>query len=94
MSTRPHEEFCSVISQAHPLGKVVRRLLSKNTLERLQKQYPVGCWVELLQMEEAAAPPIGTKGTATGIDSTGSIMVDWDNDSDLNVLYGIDRVRK
>lgn len=25
---------------------------------------------------------------------SGSIMVDWDNDSGLNVLYGIDCVRK
>lgn len=69
-------------------------MLSKDTLERLRKQYPVGCRVELLQMEDAAAPPIGTKGTVTGIDSTGSIMVDWDNGSGLNVLFGIDRVRK
>ena len=30
----------------------------------------------------------------TGIDDTSSIMVDWDNGSGLNCLYGIDRVRK
>ena len=63
-------------------------------LTRLQRQYPVGCRVELLEMNDTAAPPIGTLGTVTGIDSTGSIMVDWDNGSGLNVLYGIDRVKK
>ena len=45
-------------------------------------------------MSDAFAPPIRMLRTGTGIDSTGSIMVDWDNSSGLNVLYGIDRVRK
>lgn len=45
-------------------------------------------------MEDEYAPPRGTLGTVTGIDSTGSLLVDWDNGSGLNVLYGIDRVRK
>lgn len=67
---------------------------NKDILKRLRQQYPVGCRVELLQMDDAAAPPPGTLGTVTGIDSTGSILVDWDNGSGLNVLYGIDRVRK
>ena len=67
---------------------------NKDILKRLRQQYPVGCRVELLQMDDAVAPPPGTLGTVTGIDSTGSILVDWDNGSGLNVLYGIDRVRK
>ena len=32
--------------------------------------------------------------TADFIDDTGSLMVNWDNGSGLNVIYGIDRVRK
>ena len=44
-------------------------------------------------MEDTQAPPIGTKGTVIGIDDTGSLMVHWDNVSELNVLYGIDRCR-
>ena len=73
---------------------MVRRMLNKDILERLRQEYPVGCRVELLQMDDVTAPPVGTMGTVTGIDDTGSIMVDWDNGSGLNVLYGIDRVRK
>lgn len=56
-------------------------------------QYTPGTRVELLQMEDTQAPPIGTKGTVIGIDDTGSLMVHWDNGSELNVLYGIDRCR-
>lgn len=50
--------------------------------------------VELVQMDDIQAPPIGTKGTVEGIDDTGSIMVRWDNGSGLNVVYGVDICRK
>ena len=59
----------------------------------LRSQYTPGKRVELLQMEDIQAPPVGTKGTVIGIDDTGSLMVRWDNGSSLNVLYGIDRCR-
>ena len=45
-------------------------------------------------MDDQQAPPIGTCGTVTGIDDTGSIMVAWDNGGSLNILYGIDRCQK
>lgn len=57
-------------------------------------QYPVGCRVELVRMDDVQAPPIGTKGTVYGVDDTGSILVNWDNGSGLNVVYGIDSCRK
>nr|WP_302595252.1 DUF4314 domain-containing protein [uncultured Dialister sp.] len=44
-----------------------------------------------MQMDDAQAPPIGTKGTVVGVDDTGSLLVHWDNGSTLTVLYGIDR---
>ncbi len=69
-------------------------MLSEKNLNSLCERFPVGCRVELLQMEDEYAPPRGTLGTVTGIDSTGSLLIDWDNGSALNVLYGIDRVRK
>lgn len=70
------------------------RFPSKEIVEQVRRQYPVGTRVELLHMDDVQAPPIGTKGTVTGVDDTGSLMVDWDNGSGLNVIYGIDRVRK
>ena len=60
----------------------------------MRKQYPSGSRVELLKMDDVQAPPIGTKGTVLCVDDTGSIMVDWDNGSGLNVIYGVDEVRK
>ena len=70
------------------------RFPSRQIVESLRKQYPAGTRVELLQMEDMQAPPIGTKGTVTGVDDTGSLMVAWDNGSGLNVIYGEDIVRK
>lgn len=70
------------------------KLIKPDELEALRSQYPTGTRVELLQMDDVQAPPIGTKGIVTGVDNTGSLMVSWDNGSGLNVIYGIDRVRK
>ncbi len=70
------------------------RFISKSELEMLRKTYPSGTRVELVQMDDVQAPPIGTRGTVTGVDDTGSLMVHWDNGSGLNVIYGEDIVRK
>lgn len=67
---------------------------SREIVERVRRQYPVGTRVELVQMDDMQAPPIGTKGTVTGVDDTASLLVAWDNGSHLNVIYGEDAVRK
>ena len=51
------------------------RMITKEQLEALRSRYPAGTRVELLQMDDVQAPPIGTKGTVTGVDDTGSLMV-------------------
>jgi len=68
-------------------------MISPAALHALRSQFTSGSRVELLQMEDTQAPPVGTKGTVIGVDDTGSLMVRWDNGSGLNVLYGIDRCR-
>lgn len=68
--------------------------MRKETLEALRKEYPVGSRVELVRMDDAQAPPIGTKGTVKGVDDIGSIMVAWDTGSSLSVVYGVDAVKK
>jgi uncharacterized protein YodC (DUF2158 family) len=45
-------------------------------------------------MDDVQAPPIGTRGIVTGVDDTGSLLVKWNNGSSLNVIYGVDIVRK
>jgi len=67
---------------------------SRETVERISKQYPVGCRVELLRMDDPQAPPIGTKGTVRYVDDIGSLGVAWDNGSSLQVVYGGDLCRK
>ncbi len=70
------------------------RFPSKETVERIRNEYPVGSRVELVRMDDPQAPPIGTKGTVRGVDDIGSIMVAWDNGSGLSVAYGEDSCRK
>lgn len=70
------------------------KILNKKTVENVRRQYPVGSRVELVKMDDPQAPPIGTKGTVRGVDDTGSILVNWDNGGGLNVLFGVDVVRK
>lgn len=67
---------------------------NKAVAEHIRSQYPAGTRVELVQMDDAQAPPVGTLGTVWGVDDTGSIMVHWDNGSGLNVAYGVDVCRK
>ena len=70
------------------------RFPSKETVERIREEYPVGTRVELVQMDDPQAPPVGTKGTVRGVDDIGSIMVAWDNGCGLSVAYGEDICRR
>ncbi len=66
----------------------------REIVEKVRKEYPEGCRVELVRMDDVQAPPIGTRGTVEGVDDTASIMVAWDNGSHLHVVYGEDACRK
>lgn len=68
--------------------------IRRERVKRLRREYPVGCRVELVQMDDVQAPPIGTKGTVRGVDDIGSIMVRWDNGCTLSVAYGEDMCRR
>ena len=70
------------------------RYPNKERLEYLRGAYPAGTRIVLVQMDDAQAPPNGTKGTVVGVDDTGSLLVQWDNGSGLNVIDGVDMVRK
>ena len=67
---------------------------SRETVERIRTQYPVGCRVELVRMDDPQAPPVGTKGTVRYVDDIGSLGIAWDNGSSLQVVYGEDLCRK
>ena len=66
----------------------------KERVEHLRKQYPKGTKIELLEMDDVQAPPIGTVGTVYGVDDLGSLLVRWENGSSLSVIDGVDRVKR
>lgn len=70
------------------------RFPSRETVERIRKEYPAGTRVRLVRMDDVQAPPPGTSGTVVGVDDTGSLLMHWDNGSGLNVIFGEDVVRK
>ena len=66
----------------------------KKTVERLKEQYPAGTRVELLKMDDPYTHiPIGTHGTVLCVDDIGSIRVQWDTGSCLNIICGVDECR-
>lgn len=66
----------------------------KDRVDLLRKQYPKGTKIELLEMDDVQAPPVGTVGTVQGVDDLGSLLVRWENGSSLSVIDGVDRVKK
>jgi len=70
--------------------------ISKEALERLREEFPVGCRVELTRMSDPYRTDLvpGCRGTVTSIDDSGSIHVRWDVHSSLAVIYGVDACKK
>lgn len=68
--------------------------MNNGAKERVERSYPVGCRVKLLEMDDPFPPPIGTLGTVYGHDDLASVLVHWDNGSGLSVVYGVDRIVK
>ena len=66
----------------------------REMIEMLRSEFPTGCRVELLKMDDPQALPIGTCGTVRSVDDIGTIHVKWDNGSDLGVAYGEDDCRR
>lgn len=66
----------------------------KERVEQLRKQYPEGTKIELVEMDDVQAPPVGTVGIVQGVDDLGSLLVRWENGSSLSVIDGVDRVKK
>lgn len=70
--------------------------ISKETLERLRREYPVGCRVELTMMNDPYNTRLfpGEKGTVIHVDDIGTIHVRWDCGSSLGVVFGEDACRR
>lgn len=70
--------------------------ISEATLARLKEQYPVGCRVELISMDDPYNTKLvpGCRGTVRCVDDAGTIHVRWDCGSSLGVVYGEDHCRR
>jgi hypothetical protein len=79
------------VVEGYPFGKEnAMRFPSEKELKELREHYPEGARVELVEMDDPQAPPVGTKGTVLGVDDAGDVMVAWDNGSGLNLAFGKD----
>ena len=67
---------------------------NRKIIAKLREKYPEGCRVELVEMDDKYAPPVGTKGTVSFVDDTGSVFVNWDTGSGLAVVYGKYKCRR
>ena len=66
---------------------------SREQIERLRRQYPIGTMVELISMDDAQSPPPGTLGKIRGVDDAGSVLVSWQNGSSLSLIPEADDFR-
>ena len=68
---------------------------NKETVDEIRRMYPAGCRIVLDEMDDPYVKiPIGTQGTVTGVDDSGSVMPKWDTGSSLHIVYGADRCHK
>ena len=69
------------------------RWQTREEVECVRARYKAGMRIELIEMDDVQAPPAGTQGTIIAVDDIGSLIVNWDNGSDLNAIPGKDRFR-
>ena len=71
------------------------RMPEKGLIERLKKEYPKGCRVQLVSMSyDPNGIMPGTKGVVDMVDDLGTIHVTWENGRQLGVCYGEDFCRR
>ena len=63
---------------------------TREVIEQIRREFPAGTRMRLTFMDDPQAPPIGTEGTVLGVDDIGSLLMQWDNGSRLNLVYGED----
>ena len=70
------------------------KIPSENELNRIRREYPVGTIIELLEMQDTQAPPVGALGEVTGVDDAGDLLMRWATGSRLKIIISEDRFRK
>ena len=68
---------------------------SRETAERLRKEYPIGCRIVLDEMDDPYTKiPIGSQATCQGVDDAGNILCAWDCGSSLSIAWPVDRCHR
>ena len=68
---------------------------SHAAVKHLREIYPKGTRVELIRMNVAYTTlKKGDQGTVSCVDDTGTVFVDWDNGSNLGIVYRVDHIRR
>lgn len=71
------------------------RFPDRDTVEKLRKEYPVGCRIVLDEMDDPYTKiPAGSQATCQGVDDAGNIMCAWDMGSSLSIAWLVDRCHK
>jgi hypothetical protein len=73
----------------------MNKFLSKEMVEKLRREYPIGTRVELVHMDDPYSKlKPGDQGAVSVIDDIGTIFCNWDCGSTLGVVYGEDSIKK
>lgn len=69
---------------------------SREIVQQVREQYPIGCRVELVSMGADPYSKLkpGDQGTVKSVDDIGTIFVSWDCGSGLGMVYGVDHIRR
>lgn len=70
--------------------QISKRRLSPEEIKEIENKYRPGSKVKLFKMYDLYAPPKGTIGIIKGVDSVGNILVNWESNSSLSLISGID----
>ena len=64
---------------------------SESTLKYYRTIYPPGTRIQLDEMNDPQAIPVGTKGEILGIDDAGNALMKWDNGRSLSLAIEVDK---
>ena len=70
--------------------QISKRRLSPEEVKEIENKYRPGLKVKLVKMYDLYAPPKGIIGIIKGVDSVGNILVNWESNSSLALISGID----